>query len=258
MTSKLVCSIVALFALASSAACGNGASTMEPRGSASASWSITVAGHSTTCAHVGAASVSLRLHRGSGADVTSAFPCTDTEGTMSPVTPGAYDATLTLHANDGATLATAPSQGAITIGADQVTALAPVAFTADGRGKLLLSLATLSTRTNCAARDQGGAGITGSRITLVHAADGCAPVTFTRSRGTTTLGTYMVNCSSPQVTGCIERDETLTIDGLDSGPYVISVGALVGPIQCWAGDDVLSVPAGASLVKRIQLAPTAC
>jgi hypothetical protein len=59
----------------------------------------------------------------------------------------------------------------------------------------------------------------------------------------------------PQVVSCIERDETLTVDDIDSGPYVIHVGGLIGPIQCWVGDDVLSVPAGASLVKSLELAP---
>jgi hypothetical protein len=189
-----------------------------------------------------------------GADVTPAFACTDTQGKTPLVAAGTYDVTFTLHAADGATLATAPTQAGVTIGAGQLVALAPVVFTVSNRGKLVLSLTTPTTRTNCLPRNQGGAGITGSVITLERSAGGCAPVTFVRSRGNTTLGTYTVVCSSPQVVSCIERDETLTVDGIDLGSYAIHVGGLIGPIRCWVGDDALSVPAGA-LIKAIELAP---
>jgi hypothetical protein len=230
---------------------------MAARGSVSAAWSITALGHVATCAQVGATSVSVLLHsRANTEDVTAAFPCTDTQGTTPPVVAGAFDATLTLRAADGAAIATAPIQAAITVAAGQVTELAPVVFPADGRGKLALSVVALTTRTNCLPRDQGGAGITGFAIDLEHAADGCAPVTFTRSRGTTTLGTYTVSCSSPSVTSCIERDETLTVDTIDPGPYALGVNALIGPVRCWGGTEVLSVPAGATLARPIQLAPT--
>jgi hypothetical protein len=58
------------------------------------------------------------------------------------------------------------------------------------------------------------------------------------------------------VTSCIERDESLAIDGIDSGPYALKVTALMGTIPCWSGADVLSVPAGAALAKPVQLAPS--
>jgi len=172
------------------------------------------------------------------------------------VTAAAYDATLTLLTADGATIAAAPTQAGITIGAGQLTALAPIVFAVSDRGNLALSFATLSTRTNCLPRDQGGAGITGDLITIERASGGCAPVTLIRSRKNTTVGSYTVNCSSPAIASCIERDETLTVDGVESGPYVVNVAGLIGPIRCWAGDDIVSVPAaGVSLVKAVQLAP---
>jgi hypothetical protein len=80
-------------------------------------------------------------------------------------------------------------------------------------------------------------------------------VTFTRARGGVTLGTYTVACTSPPVTSCIERDETLTVDGIASGPYAIGAGGLASALQCWAGNDILSVPAGAIVTQRIDLAP---
>ena len=254
MTSKLLCSIAALLALVSNSACSNCGPATAARGSVSAAWSITLLDQPTTCARVGASTVIVLLHpRASGADITAAFPCTDTQGTTAPVAAGAYDATLSLQAADGTILATAPIQAGVTVGATPVEALAPVVFAVSNRGKLVLSLT--ARRSNCLPRSEGGAGITGSVITLERAAGGCAPVTFIRSRGTTILGTYTVVCSSPQVVSCIERDETLTVDGIESGSYAIHVGGLIGPSQCWAGDDTLAVPAGASLVQAILLVP---
>jgi hypothetical protein len=211
------------------------------------------------CAHVGAASVSLLLHsRASGAEVASAFACTDTQGTTPLVAAGAYDATLTLRAADGTTLATAPTQANVTIDAGQVAALAPFMFAVDARGKLVVSFAALSTSANCTSATAGGAGINGSFFTLQRATGGCARVTFVRSRKGASLGTYTVDCSASVITSCIERDETFTVDGLESGPYTIHVGGLIGSVRCWAADDVLSVPAGASLVKAIELEPQGC
>jgi len=160
-----------------------------------------------------------------------------------------------LQAAHGATIAAAPTQ-TITIDAGQLTTLTPIAFSVSNRGKLALSFAALATSTNCLSPDAGGAGITGSMITIERAAGGCAPVTLVRSRKNTTLGSYTVNCSSPAIASCIERDETLTVHGMESGPYVINVGGLSGSIKCWAGDDVVTVPANdASVVKTVQLAP---
>jgi hypothetical protein len=197
----------------------------------------------------------LLLHSRSGADITSVFPCTDLGGSTVPVTAGAYDATLALRGADGSTIATAPTQAAVTIGAGVVAVLTPVTFTADSPGTVTLSITALATSTNCAPRERGGTGITGTLFTLVTASGGCAPLTFTRSRGTTVLGTYTVNCSSPQVDSCIERDETLTADGVDAGLYTVRAFGLIGPLRCWAAEDVLSVSAGAPLAKTIQLAP---
>jgi hypothetical protein len=253
MRSKFLCSVAVALALAGSAAC-NSCSREPPSGSASIAWSITALGGPATCARAGAASVSLVLRSRRGDELHFTFPCADVQGTITPVTAGAYDATLTLYDADGATLAVGHTQRAVAIGTGQVTTLTPVAFAVEG-GKLVLSFATIGTSTNCFLREQGGAGITGTTMTLERGAGGCAPVTFVRSRGDTTIGTYTVNCSSPQVTPCIERDETLAVDGIESGPYVIRVGGLTGAVQCWAGADILLVPAGSSVVKRIELEP---
>lgn len=247
-----------LVALASYPACNSCGSSPAPQGSAAIAWSITMAGQPVTCARAGVASASLLLHnRSSGDDAISSFPCTATDGTTAPVPTGAYDATLTLHATDGAVVATAPVQTAITIAAGQVTTLRPATLPVSNRGDLVLSIAELGTTSNCLPPDVGGAGITGHAITLRHAAGACARVTLQRMRGATPIGTYVVDCVSPAITTCIERDETLHTLDVEPGAYAISVSALVGTVLCGSGDDVVLVGAGVELppVKPIQLAP---
>jgi hypothetical protein len=253
MNSRLLCSIAAALAIVSNTACNSSGPDPAARGSASIAWSITALGEPATCARVGAASVSLLLHNRAASEVTLSFACTDLQGQTPLVTAGAYDATLTLRAADGTLIAAGPTQTAVTIGAGQAVVLAPVVFTTETLGKLALSIATLSTSSNCKSHDQGGAGTTGNVITLVRAVGGCVPVTLTRTRGTTTIGTYNINCSSPEVAPCIENDETLTVDGLDAGPYVINVVALSGATRCSVEVDVFSIPGGATLSKRVQL-----
>jgi hypothetical protein len=108
---------------------------------------------------------------------------------------------------------------------------------------------------NCKPPAMMGAGITGFTITLVHTGDGCAPVTFTRMRGTTMLGSYLVNCSSPMVTTCIESDETLTVPSMQSGPYQIHVRGKNNAVDCWKNDDALQVPPqGKTLTETLNLA----
>src|SRR3569833_613614 len=125
MHSKLLCSITALVALTSTGACGSGNSDPGARGSASTSWMILRDASVTTCARVGATSVSLLLHnRGTGEGFVTSFACTASQGTTPSVPVGTYDATLALHAADGFTLSTAPMQAAI-VAAGQITALQP-------------------------------------------------------------------------------------------------------------------------------------
>lgn len=254
MFTKLLCSVSALLALASAACsdCGPGSATS---GTAAAAWSIALGGRPATCAQVGAASVSVLLHSRDGADVTTSFDCTDGRGVSLPIVANAYDATLTLRAADGAVMVSSSTQGAITIGAGQVTALTPVVFTAAGRGKLTLAIVPLSDSLACRPRNQGGLGLTSHEISIVRAEGACTPVTLVRTRGRVVVGTFLVNCSTPQTASCIERDELLTIESMPSGPYLLGVHGWSGVFQCGAANDVFVVPSNGALTKRVQLAP---
>jgi hypothetical protein len=258
---------LALLAMVAMAACeGTGGataalSTSACPGSVSLAWSITSAsGQPLTCAQAGATSVALRLlSRTGGAPVFTAFPCTGSPGTAN-IAPGLYDAAIELHDASGGRLATAPPQTSVAIAIGRTKVLTPVTFTVGsggggGTSRIALTLEAENVGSNCQATSAGGAGITGTTITIARVGGGCAAATLIRSRGGTQVGTYQVNCSSPQVAPCIERDETLTSTStlLEPGSYVMRVRGLVGAVDCWTVETQLDVPAVGQLQRRIVL-----
>lgn len=222
----------------------NGCGSTPPApttGSISLAWSITdLGGKPATCAQVAGRSVALRLRdRASGHVVATAFPCETTPGTAQ-VAAGTYDVVIELHAADGTTLATAPDQAGARIMAGQVARLLPVRFAASTQGSLVVSIATPAT-TNCQPVEAGGAGITGTSVTLERTGSGCAAVTFIRMLGSTPRGTYTVNCSSPLIAACVENTETLTTS-VEPGTYLLHVRGKLGTLDCWQRDDTLVIP----------------
>ena len=227
-------------------------------GSVSLAWSITSAsGQPLTCAQAGATSVALRLQsRTGGTPVFTAFPCANSPGTAN-IAPGFYDVAIELHDASGARLATSSPQTSVAVAVGRTKVLTPVTFalgTGGGGGsRVALTLEAEKVATNCQPSSSGGAGITGTTITIIRVGDGCAAVTLVRSRGGVEIGPYQVNCSSPEVAGCIERDETLTTTGLAPGGYVVRVVGKIGPVDCWAAESQINVPATGQLQSRIFL-----
>jgi hypothetical protein len=224
-------------------------------GTISLAWSLTdLDGQPIQCDQVGASTVALQLrNRARLQGVPASFSCGNSPSTTQAIEAGIYDVTLELHGQN-TTLATAADQRGVVVAAGGDTPLAPVMFAVDARGSLVLSFAAPPSPSNCKSPPQG-AGMTGTTITLVHPSGTCAPVTFLRARGATSLGTYTVSCSSPQVTSCIETDETLTVPTLPSGPYTIHVRGKSGATDCWKNDDALQVPPqGQALTETLNLA----
>jgi hypothetical protein len=212
-------------------------------GSVSLAWSITSSSRlPLTCAQAGAANVALRFQsRTGGVPVFIAFPCANGTAT-SNLAPGLYDVTIALHDATGATLATAPPQTSVAIAVGRTKVLAPLTFAVQN-SRVALTLETENVASNCQPSSAGGAGITATTITIVRVGGGCAAATLIRNRGGAQIGTYQVNCSSPQIAECIERDETLTTTGLTPDAYVVRVRGMLGAAECWAADSELAVPA---------------
>jgi hypothetical protein len=226
-------------------------------GSISLAWSITSpGGQPVTCAQIGATSVALRLlSRTGGTPVFTAFPCANSPGTVN-VTPGLYDVAIELHNAIGERLA-ATSQTSVAVAVGRTKVLTPATFVIGGGGsgntRVALMLQAENTTSNCQPSSLGGAGITGTTITIARDGGGCAAVTLVRSRGGAQIGTYQVNCSSPEVASCIERDETLTTTELAPNTYVMRVGGKGGAADCWAAESQLEVPVLGPLQTRIVL-----
>jgi hypothetical protein len=233
--------------------CG-GSGPGNPPGTLSLSWSITGPdGKPTTCAAVNARAVAVRIRSRATTDVVAtAFPCGNSP--VSAQAPaGVYDITFALNAADGTRLATAPDQTSIVVVSGKVKALTPLTFAAATGGRLVASLTAPPATSNCKSVASGGAGITGVSIAVEHVRDrsGCAPVTFIRTRGSTQVGTYLANdCPDPSVTSCIESDETLTVQSMDAGSYLIHVVGKLGPLDCWRTDETFDVPAAGKTVTH--------
>jgi len=219
-----------------------------PKGKFSLAWTVTdVADQTIPCAQVGAnfVTVSLRNRDVQGGS-TEVFSCASLMATsLLSFTPGIYDLAFELSGTAGL-LATAPAAKGIEIKANETTAVDPITFVVDATGKLALTLETGVANGNCG----GGAGIATTTITLEHTGAACEPVTFDISGG----GTYTVNCTTPQVAGCIDHDKTLSVATLPSGSYRISVKGTVNANDCWTTTPTLIVPPlGNTLTQTLNL-----
>jgi len=210
------------------------------------------------CTQVGANTVFLQLKsRTAASGVAVSLTCGSGGGVSQQIPVGTYDVSFDLNgfnAINGApvTLASAPPVNGVVVKAGLDTAMPPVVFAVDATGGLALSLVVPLASSNC---KQNGAAITTNTITLIHNGDGCAPVTFTRSRGSTTPSSYTVSCSSPTIATCIENDELLTVSNIASGGYTIHVRGRVNSLDCWTNDDMLQVPPkGQTLTVTLNLA----
>jgi hypothetical protein len=256
--------VILVFA-AATAGCGGGGFPADAGadapiavGSFSLAWTLTdTTGAPVTCDQIGASTVAITLQsldRVFGA--AESFSCGNSPST-SPVIPvGNYKISIELHGS-GLDPVVAPPQDRVAISENQTTTLAPVTFAVDATGTVALQLAPPAPLTSNCGAPPAGAGINGESITLEHAGDGCLPITFTRTKGGATIGTYTVNCAAPSAASCIESDETLTATNVPSGPYTIHIRGKIGATDCFTNDDSLVVPAqGKTLTRTLNLAAT--
>lgn len=234
------------------------AATSPCPGSVSLAWSITNAsGQPLSCAQAAATSVALRLQsRSGGTPVFTAFPCASSSGTVN-VAPGLYDVTIELRDASGARRATTPPQTSVAVAVGRTKVLTPVTFAVGSGGgggnRVALTLQAENVTSNCQPSSSGGAGISGTTVFIARSDGGCAPARLVRSRGGVETGAYQVNCSSPEIASCVERDETLTTTGLLSGSYTVRVGGKIGPVDCWVAESRIDVPATGQLDTRLVL-----
>jgi hypothetical protein len=220
-------------------------------GRLSLAWTVTdLAGRPVSCDLVGGRTVSLQLRNRTGAGgIPESFSCGNSPSTTRFFESGIYNVSIELRGDDG-TVVALPDQNGVVIAGGQTTELTPVEFRVDTRGSFALSIATPPGTRNCQSPPTG-AGITSMTITLVNAGGSCAAVKLLRSRGSTPLGSYTVDCGSPLAGACIETDETLTPEvPLASDLYTIHIRGKVGPTECFRNDDEVRVPAQGKVLTR--------
>jgi hypothetical protein len=193
----------------------------------------------------------VRLRNRAGDASEASFPCGQTPSTTE-VVAGPYVVSFELRAVDGATLAAAADQ-TTAVADGEVTTLIPVTFALTARSNLALAFAAPSRTSNCKTKADGGAGMTGVSFSLVRDVGFCAAVTFSRRRGGIEVGTYKVDCGSPQTTSCIETDETLTVSDLAPAGYIIHLVGTVGSTRCWFLDGLIDVPPGSKVARTLNL-----
>ncbi len=229
-------------------------------------WTVAdTASNPITCNQIGAQAVTalMRNHNIQGGS-TEVFTCSTLMGMSMTLVAGTYDASFDLNGIGGdpvtGIIATAPSQLAFEIKAGENTVLAPLAFRVNATGGMKLKMQTSATVDNCATATGTNAGITTNTITVTKTSDGmCAPLLFNISAGAAgTPRTYMVDCTTPVVAACIERDQELTVAGVVSGSYGINVKANKATgTNCFTNIDQLPVPPlGREVVRTLNLAPS--
>jgi hypothetical protein len=208
-----------------------------------------------TCAQVGANDVSVTL---SGLDgvlgFAEDFGCSNSPSTSPALPIGDYNAQISLNGQQLQSVSGGTQR--LTISENQSAQLSPVTFVVNPDGNLALSLVPPAPLTTNCGPAPGGAAITGETLEL-DGPSGCVPVTFVRTRGGTTIGSYTVNCTAPAVGTCIESDETLTVSNLAAGSYQIHVNGMVGANSCFTNGDLVPVPAqGQTVTRTLNLAAT--
>jgi len=246
----IVVGVLGLIGAASCSSCGSGggfpidAGGSSSPGTVTLAWSLTdIAGAAITCDQVGANSVALTLQGHATAGALVSLSCAAGQGTSQALPPDTYDVAIELHGASLTAISATPQKGVVVrAGAD--TRLAAAVFAVDPHGAIAFSINVPQAASNCGAASDQGAGITATTITLQHDGNGpCEPVLFTHTKGTTPLGTYTVDCGSPMVVNCVERDEALTATGVASGGYTVHVVGKINAAACWRNDDTLQVPA---------------
>lgn len=250
------------------AACGGGGGfpdakppdSAAPTGTFSLSWSVLDQNNQPiTCDRIAGQAMTVLEHNLAYASGdTQIFSCATGMGTSQGIVPGTYEMAFELSGTFG-TLATGTKQNGVLINAQQNTELAPVTFQVTALGGVGLKIASGKPGGNCGATNAQppGAGIDQMSITLKHNSNGaCEPLILNISDGATqTGGTYMIDCTTPVLRGCIEADQVLSAANIPSDSYSITVKGMVGGKTCWLNGDSIQVPPlNNTLIRTLFLA----
>jgi hypothetical protein len=219
--------VVILVALAcGSGSCGDDAPPPPRSHTVSLSWRVTdLSDVELACDRIDARSVTVtftRLRTGESL-LPAMFDCASKTGTRL-LEEDDYLIGFELADPFGTLVTLPPKRYSITA----ATAIEEAKLRLDPFGDLEMTLETPQ-QANCSAGSQ----ITGMTIEMYRSGGACQTSTLAIEPSTT----YTINCTSPNVTGCIEKDRRVTATHFPADEYRIRVVALQGANPCWVHDQ---------------------
>jgi hypothetical protein len=210
----------------------------------SASWKVVdLDGTELACEQVDAQFVTVSFFRPvTGEAFNEVFDCFRKAGTRD-LDEGEYLIGFELADRFGTLVAVSPRR--FQVRGD--TTLEEVTFRIEPSGALAFTVEAIGQAANC----EGGANITGMTIELYQAGGACETTTLMIE----SVGPYLVSCTAPNATGCLEKGQEVSGTNLPAGEYRLRVVGLQSAIPCWEHDQLHRVRAaglGRSLVLPLR------
>jgi hypothetical protein len=215
-----------------------------PGGTFALTWSVTdLDDAALDCDDVGGASVVvIGVPSSSVTGFQEIFSCGTGAGTSGQVDPGTYALTVDLRTADGDSLLEAPIElPTIEIARDEEVAAGSPTFAVDPTGSLSFTIDAEGDGDNCATDPMDGATVNQVSIEVLDVdLDDCVELTFDVD-GTD----YVSDCATPLLVDCIPNDQVVSLTGVASGRYAITVSGTkvdFGGEVCYSNTVQLTIP----------------
>jgi hypothetical protein len=244
--------VIALACGLFAAACGDDAEVADAgpppdaaitQGTMSFTWDVNDTDmNALMCGDVGAITVRVSMTPSAGGfAVIDALSCNSGMGTTRPLDAGTYNVTMELRGTAGLLSQTATMNNVdVVAGGD--TPLGNIVFEVLAQGNFEFDVDTSATGLNCDSDMNDGAGITDVLFELRDSSNQCVNVAMDIAAGAAEpAGTYNTDCAT-MYGACIENDQTITVTGVPSGAYQLTIRAWKGGLECWMRAPQFNVP----------------
>ncbi len=208
-------------------------------GTLSFSWRLTDGTNDITCADVAGLSVRVLVTPSVGgfADI-DIFSCDAGQVTTRAFTANTYNVVVELSAAAGL-LAAPMTMNNVDVIPGGNTDLGEFVFEVPRQGNAQFTIDADALGLNCDPAP-GGGGINNVLFELRDSANQCVGTFDIGAGATQPAGTYVSDCSTPFT--CIENDQTISVNGLTSGRYRLTITADKGGLPCYSTTPQFDVP----------------
>lgn len=210
-------------------------------GTISLIWRLTDGTNDLTCADVAGISVTLTATPAAGGFASiDTFNCTTGQATSRAIDPVGYHVEVELSAPEGVLASSGRINGVeVTSGGD--VSLGEVVFEVAPQGNLTFAVDTDATGPNCDPVP-GGGGLDNVVFALRDSANQCVGTFDIAAGATRPEGSYPSDCVTAYLGGCIENDQTISVTGVRSGAYTLTITGEKDGIPCYARTAQFNVP----------------